>query len=78
MSAQQKKAKYRLIGGFNPVERYARQIGAFPKWGLKSKNRHRLVEEQMIANPTSSGCWAQKNSAIHWFWKELGLEMTRK
>ena len=27
-----------LVGGFNPSEKYARQIGAFPQIGVKIKN----------------------------------------
>ncbi len=27
-----------LVGGFNPFEKYARQIGSFPQVGVKIKN----------------------------------------
>ena len=27
-----------LVGGFNPSEKYARQIGSFPQVGMKIKN----------------------------------------
>ena len=27
-----------LVGGFNPFEKYARQIGSFPQIGVKIKN----------------------------------------
>ena len=27
--------KIRLVGGFNPSEKYARQIGSFPQVGVK-------------------------------------------
>ena len=29
---------HRLVGGFNPVEKYARQIGSFPQVGVKIKS----------------------------------------
>ena len=34
-----------LVGGFNPSEKYARQIGNLPQIGLKTKNiwNHHLV-----------------------------------
>ena len=34
-----------LVGGFNPSEKYARQIGSFPQVGMKIKNiwNHHLV-----------------------------------
>ncbi len=28
-----------LVGGFNPSEKYARQIGSFPQIGMKIKNK---------------------------------------
>ena len=30
--------KKKLVGGFNPCEKYARQIGSFPQVGVKIKN----------------------------------------
>jgi len=27
-----------LVGGFNPIEKYARQMGSFPQMGVKIKN----------------------------------------
>ena len=27
-----------LVGGFNPSEKYARQIGSFPRIGMNTKN----------------------------------------
>ena len=30
--------KTNLVGGFNPSEKYARQIGSFPQVGVKMKN----------------------------------------
>ena len=34
-----------LVGGFNPFEKYARQIGSFPQVGMKIENiwNHQLV-----------------------------------
>ena len=29
--------KVNLVGGFNPIEKYARQIGSFPQIGMKIK-----------------------------------------
>ena len=31
-------SKKKLVGGFNPFEKYARQIGSFPQVGVKIKN----------------------------------------
>jgi len=31
------EAKPHLVGGFNPLEKYARQIGSLPQVGLKIK-----------------------------------------
>ena len=30
--------KYKLVGGFNPSEKYARQIGSFLQVGVKKKS----------------------------------------
>ena len=32
------KNKSKLVGGFNPSEKYARQIGSFPQVGVNIKN----------------------------------------
>ena len=39
-----------LVGGFNPFEKYARQIGSFPQVGVKIKNiwNHHLALVFMI------------------------------
>jgi len=40
------QAKELLVGGFNPSEKYARQIGSFPQVGMnikKSLSCHHLV-----------------------------------
>ena len=41
---------YKLVGGFNPPEKYARQIGSFPQVGVKIKNiwNHHLVNLVVI------------------------------
>jgi len=31
-------SKRKLVGGFNPFEKYARQIASFPQVGVKIKN----------------------------------------
>ena len=36
---------HHLVGGFNPIEKYARQIGSFPQVGVNIKNiwNHQLA-----------------------------------
>ena len=47
------KKKHDLDGGFNPFEKYARQIGAFPQEGVKIKKKwnHHLVIDTPL-NPS--------------------------
>ena len=33
----------KLGGGFNPVEKYARQFGSFPQVGVKIKDNHNIT-----------------------------------
>ena len=50
-----------LVGGFNPSEKYARQIGSFPQIGMKINNiwNHQLVIywAKLLVNPPAKG-WA--------------------
>ena len=40
----------KLVGGFNPFEKYARQIGSFPQIGVKIKyvGNHHLDNNNII------------------------------
>ena len=49
-----------LVGGFNPSEKYARQIGSFPQVGVKIKNisNHHLVYHNVSELGVSLGQYA--------------------
>ena len=55
------KDPYNLVGGFNPFETYARQIGLFPQVGLKIKNiwNHQpvMVYPPENRNPLKNDGW---------------------
>ena len=52
-----------LVGGFNPFEKYARQIGSFPQEGVKKYllNSCQLVEH---FSPDSKGQCQRKNRHV--------------
>ena len=50
--------KPQLVGGFNPFEKYARQIGSFPQVGVKIKNvgNHHPARDQGKHSKKSLSC----------------------
>ena len=63
-----------LVGGFNPFEKYARQIGSFPQ-GWKEKTFKTITEipSQPIPKLPTSECpfWAAKDRAVAPSWRDL-------
>ena len=55
-----------LVGGFNPFEKYDRQIGSFPQVGVKIKNiwNHHLV---MVSMLKESKVYLKKNTVPFFF-----------
>ncbi len=55
--------KLQSVGGFNPFEKYARQIGSFPQVGVKTKNLgynlglYNLIQSHICCKT----CWTKAN-----------------
>ena len=73
----EKKTSYSqtlLVGGFNPSEKYARQIGNLPQVGMNIKHiwNHHLVynisflESFSMEPPISPEMWAMKKNKFGW------------
>ena len=61
---------FNLVGGFNPFEKYAGQIGSFPQVGLNTKNvwnTHLTLVDFRCHSPLSLSTSQSKSSdASHW------------
>ena len=56
---KKKAANSYIVGGFNPFEKYARQIGSFPQVGVKIKNiwnHHRAIVFQRPVKTSYAPC----------------------
>ena len=58
--------KFNLVGGFNPSEKYARQIGSFPQVGMKKENiwSHHLINS--LASLLESQGWLEISKTFSW------------